>query len=312
MDTFDLKTALNLLPVMTDDQTSIKQLIDNIDYYGSLLKNSDCQQNLINFVLKSRLSQSAKIKLQNNYTNIASLLQDMRTVWVRLRPFEPIAQKGATAIQTKMQQIRQDDRSISEFGRELSELFVDLTISQANGNSESFSVLKPLNEKTAIKKFADGLRNRRISTIIAARNFTSLKDAIQAAVDEEVSSPGTSGQVLNMNTNSHRNYNFRNRGNYYQGRSYNTRSFHRGHSFNSRGRPPHMQPEQSSRGHYWNRGTSRSSHAAGRGRGRYPGKSYYNNNNFTGRGRRNNINFMENTQSTTAEKPENLNQFFRD
>ncbi|CAG9137801.1 unnamed protein product [Plutella xylostella] len=137
--------------------------------------------------------------------------KDMRTVL--------LAQKGATAIQTKMQQIRQDDRSISEFGRELSELFVDLTISQANGNSESFSVLKPLNEKTAIKKFADGLRNRRISTIIAARNFTSLKDAIQAAVDEEVSSPGTSGQVLNMNTNSHRNYNFRNRGNYYQGRS---------------------------------------------------------------------------------------------
>ncbi|KAF9797300.1 hypothetical protein SFRURICE_006282 [Spodoptera frugiperda] len=45
-----------------------------------------------------------------------------------------------------------------------------------------------VNEKQAIKQFSDGLRNRRIRRIISARNYSSLKDAIQAAQDEETSS----------------------------------------------------------------------------------------------------------------------------
>ncbi|XP_026744743.1 uncharacterized protein LOC113506082 isoform X2 [Trichoplusia ni] len=124
MSTFDLKTALNLLPCMTDTEANTKQLIDNIEYYNSLL-----------------------------------------------------------------------DKDVY-FGNQLSELFVDLTISQANGKSENYSILKPLNENIAIKKFADALRDRRLSTIIAARNFSTLKDAIQAAMDEEVTTASGSGEIM--------------------------------------------------------------------------------------------------------------------
>ncbi|XP_060809983.1 uncharacterized protein LOC132904069 [Amyelois transitella] len=124
MPTFDLKTALHLMPCMNDTEANTKQLIDNIEYYDSLL---DTEQ---------------------------------------------------------------------YFGMQLSNLFVDLTISQAEGNSNKYEILKPLNEKIAIKRFADGLRNRRLSTIIAARNFNSLKDAIQAAQDEEVSSSSGSGEIM--------------------------------------------------------------------------------------------------------------------
>uniref|UniRef100_A0A2A4J5X7 Uncharacterized protein n=2 Tax=Heliothis virescens TaxID=7102 RepID=A0A2A4J5X7_HELVI len=85
--------------------------------------------------------------------------------------------------------------SIDEYGSELEQLFTDLTISQADGDSTKFVVLKPLNEKMAIKKFSDGLKNSRLSTIVAARNYDSLKDAIQGAKDEEVSTPSTSAKL---------------------------------------------------------------------------------------------------------------------
>ncbi|KAF9795600.1 hypothetical protein SFRURICE_004972 [Spodoptera frugiperda] len=37
MAKFDLKVAINLLPVSSDDEDSIKRLIDGIDYYSSEL-----------------------------------------------------------------------------------------------------------------------------------------------------------------------------------------------------------------------------------------------------------------------------------
>ncbi|XP_063366320.1 uncharacterized protein LOC134654780 [Cydia amplana] len=183
MATFNLKTALSLLPVMDGDEKVTRQLIDNIEYYESTLSSADCKKSLINFVLKSRLSQLAKLKLEEKYSNVEGLISDMRC---KLLP-----QKAATTIQSKLQQMRQDNLTISDYGQELTQLFVDLTITQANGNSKNYDVLKPLNEKIAIKRIADGLRNRRISTIIAARDFTSLKDAVQAALDEVATTPGT-------------------------------------------------------------------------------------------------------------------------
>ncbi|XP_063618687.1 uncharacterized protein LOC134791567 [Cydia splendana] len=189
-ESFELKTALNLLHVMTDEETNTKQLIDGIEYYSTILKSDD-QNKLIQFVLKSRLSQSAKLKLKSDYDTSIELIQDMRKVL--------LPKKSATAIQSKLHTIKQNNRSVKDFGSEIAELFVDLTISQADGNSDSFKVLKPLNEKLAIKKFADGLRNRRLSTVIAARNFESLKDAIQAAQEEDdVTAGSTSGEILGM------------------------------------------------------------------------------------------------------------------
>ncbi|XP_053611999.1 uncharacterized protein LOC128676086 [Plodia interpunctella] len=176
MATFELKTALILLPVMSNDETSVKQLIDNIKYYDSLLTKQECKRNLINFVLKSRITQAAKLRLRDDYADVDALISDMNK--------ELLPRKGATAIQNKLQKLRQNELSISDYGKQITELFEDLTISQANGNSECYNILKPINEKQAIKQFSDGLRNRRLSTIISARNYSYLKDAIQAAQDE--------------------------------------------------------------------------------------------------------------------------------
>ncbi|KAI5634681.1 hypothetical protein NE865_12589 [Phthorimaea operculella] len=256
MDKFDLKVALGLLPSMTDSEENTKTLIDAIEYYSSTLDDAT-QPNLISFVLKTRLSQSAKLKLENTYGTVKDLTKDMRK---HLLP-----QKSATAIQAKMHSLRQNEKSVEEFGKELSEIFVDLTISQADGDASAYKILRPLNEKTAIKRFADGLRNRRLSTIITARDFSTLKDAIQAAKEADGASTSGSADVMGMYRQQNRpfpNRPFRgfssphtlyrgHRGNYNntRGRSYYNRNpqvpmFNR--NFQQRGNP--RQPQMSSRG----------------------------------------------------------------
>ncbi|KAH9641638.1 hypothetical protein HF086_009984 [Spodoptera exigua] len=96
--------------------------------------------------------------------------------------------------------------SISKFGDNLTDLFVGLTIAQSDENPKTSKILRPINEKLAIytskpsanlKRFADGLRNRRLSTIISARDYSQLKDAVRAAEDEELGQPSSSNNIFN-------------------------------------------------------------------------------------------------------------------
>lgn len=299
MATFDLKTALSLLPNLTNDDNITKQLIDNIEYYDTVLKRDECKQNLINFVLKSRLSQVAKLKLNSNYSSVQALVQDMRS--------ELLPKKAAPAIQNKMHRIRQNDLSVSDYGKELTELFVDLTISQANGNTDCYNTLKPINEKYAIKQFADGLRNRRLSTIISARNYISLKDAIQGAQDEEMSTASTSGEILGMSRYKSYNSNYRgSRSNFRGSRGgFNNKfSTHRAqaHSYGNQHRG-------------WNQQNSPRHHGT---RGRSNRGTFYNSRRNQGiRGQRS-VHLMtgpeNSTQNIAAQNPQPScsNQFFRD
>lgn len=221
-ENFDLKIALNLLNKMNDETQNTKQLIEGIEYYDTVLTDKECKRKLVQFVLKSRLSERAKLAMLPDYQTVSDLVKDMRKLL--------LPRKGHTALQTKLQQCKQNDKSISDFGRELSELFVDLTISQAEGNTKNYNILRPLNEKMAIKKFADGLRNRRLSTIIASRNFNSLSEAIQSAQDEEVSGPGTSSmEVMGMYKHSYQSSRRVQRGRYIDRRGLRN-SIYRGRS----------------------------------------------------------------------------------
>lgn len=177
---FDLKIATALLPIMTDDEDITIKLIDAIELYSSML-NENSQSLLINFVLKTRLSRSAQLRINKTYNDIKSLVKDMR--------LHLLTQKSDVALQSKLLSARQDNKSINDFGKEIEQLLVDLTISQADGDSSKFDILRPINERNAIKRFADGLRSQRLGTVIAARNYTTLKDAIRAAEDESQSNP---------------------------------------------------------------------------------------------------------------------------
>lgn len=292
MESFNLKTALSLLPVMTGDENITKQLISSIELYESMLESSG-KTALINFVLKTRLSEGAKLRMSENYSTVSGLLQDMRD---RL-----LTKKSDTALQQKLQSVRQDRKTVAEFGKEVEQLFVDLTISQANGDQTKYNVLKPINEKNAIKRFADGLRSSRLSTIITARNYVTLREAISGALDEETAAD-PEGTMMNFRGG-------RGRSDYYNTRNYN--NFRQQGRYQYRGSYPSYSEQRTEQRTDFYRGNSRGLQNNFRGRGtqdnfggRGRSRSFYNSNN---RGNRPQINLAQGEGEVQGESFSNAN-----
>ncbi|XP_069365348.1 uncharacterized protein [Maniola hyperantus] len=174
MASFDIKTAIALLPVMTGQ--------DAIKLYSSMISEVS-KPTLIEFVLKTRLSASGKLRLKSSYASTDDLIADMKKFLIQ--------KKSAVALHTQLLRTNQGNKTIESFGTELEELFVNLTLAQADGNDDNFQILRPINEKIAIKRFADGLSDTRLSTIITSRQFDSLPEAIRTAIDEQLQSQQT-------------------------------------------------------------------------------------------------------------------------
>ncbi|XP_069365345.1 uncharacterized protein [Maniola hyperantus] len=192
MASFDIKTAIALLPVMTGQ--------DAIKLYSSMISEVS-KPTLIEFVLKTRLSASGKLRLKSSYASTDDLIADMKKFLIQ--------KKSAVALHTQLLRTNQGNKTIESFGTELEELFVNLTLAQADGNDDNFQILRPINEKIAIKRFADGLSDTRLSTIVASRQFDSLPEAIRTAIDEQLQSQ----QTYDVMTVGHRTKNYYNRGN---------------------------------------------------------------------------------------------------
>lgn len=307
MTTFDLKTATSLLPIMTGGEDVTKQLISAIELYNTMLSTEN-QNHLIQFVLKTRLSESAKLRLNETYASVTSLVNDMKA--------HLLTKQSATALHSELARAKQNTSTIDEFGQRLEDLFVKLTISQANGDQSAYKILKPINEKLAVQRFTDGLRNRQLSTILAARNYTALKDAIRGAKDEEMSSSRSEGEdnlfmAHRVNT-SRQNNNYNNS---YNSRSRNYAGYRGGRGGYSRPHPgyesvtrEHFNPQQghrdgSSRGNFTTRTFTR-----GQQQGRY--NSYRSSRGNPTPHNMHFINSQENASSNDDTQNEEL-EFFR-
>lgn len=136
--------------------------------------------------------------------------------------------------------MKQKGKSVEGFEKAIEELFVDLTIAQADGNSANYQVFKNVNEKQAIRSFADGLRDHEMGTLVKARNFVSLKDAIRSAMDEERPQRDGDERVFHFNHGgrcSHRGRsNFRQMGHGTRLNNNDSRYRGQGHGTVSRGR----------------------------------------------------------------------------
>lgn len=297
MESFSLKTAVALLPIMNDTENVTKQLISAIELYSSLL-NDESKPILINFILKTRLSENAKLRLNQNYGTVQLLVDDMKKYL--------ISKKSFTALQEQLMRCRQDQRDIEDYGKEIEHLFVNLTISQADGDTTKYDVLKPLNEKMAIKRFATGLQNKHISTIISAKNYDSLKDAIRDAADEQTSmSPRDSIMKLTNRQYSRNNVSYSSRGRCFQARG----------TYNNH------------RGQFWSRGGGQPARARAQPRGRYytsyrgnrgsQGMYIHRNNAHSNRGRNyvTSISVRDTQNNSTSNNTTteyDTNQFFRE
>ncbi|CAG9787790.1 unnamed protein product [Diatraea saccharalis] len=298
MEDFNLKTAVSLLPIMDDRENTTKNLISSIEMYSSLLDEKS-RVMLINFVLKTRLSEGARLRLNQKYDSVEHLIKDMRD--------HLLTKKSFTALQHQLLRCTQNQRDIEDYGKQIEQLFVELTISQADGDTKKYEILKPINEKMAIKQFTTGLRNGNLSTIISARNYENLKDAIRGAKDEQTSMTPVDN-IMNITNRQDNNSFYSTRGRFFQGRG-------RANFNNSKG--TRWQSTSGDRGHP-NRETSRGTYQYRvRGNRRLQGQYFYSNRGRSNQYQNSRVNYMSGeSQEITETQGENENaepsQFFRE
>lgn len=222
MESFNLKTANSLLPCMDGKEETTKKLVDSIEFYAGLIKAEDTKS-LIKYVLKTRLSENAKVRLDIDYDTIDALIKDIKTNFITI--------KSATTLSNQLHNAQQiSGKSLSQFGQHIEQLLSDLTIAQAGNDRDLLKSLRPVNEKIAINSFCNGIRNHELRTIIKARNCPSLKEAINVAIEEEKNKP-TSSNVFHFKkygnfSNQNSRYQFSKQQAYYQRKPFtNARNF---------------------------------------------------------------------------------------
>lgn len=258
---FDLRTASSLLPLMDGTEDTTKQLIDAIELYSELLDENG-QKLMISYVLKARLSQNAKLRLDRTYNTVDDLVNDMRT--------HLVSKKSATALASALHSAKQEGKTIDNYAQIIEDLFVNLTIAQADGNSNNAAILRVANEKLAINVFSNGLKNSELRTVIKARNYSTLKEAIVGAKDEERLISSNQSGFFHMRTRNNNRFSNRGmRGRFSRSRQYNNSNRNAQNNVNSTQR--NFSSTRNFRGH--GRGISR-------GRANYRGQQR--NNRSTG------------------------------
>lgn len=247
MEKFDLRTASSLLPNMDRSEDSVKQLIDAIELYNDLLDDAG-KKLLTMYVLKTKLTQAAKLRLEKHYDNNENLIKDMKQ--------NLLTRKSAAVLSSDLHNSKQGNKTVEQFGKSIEELMVNLTITQSNGNDDSTKILAGTNEKIALNVFSNGLRDNDVRTIIKARNFLSLKDAIRVAQDEENSKKELNNAHVFHVQNKFKGYRPQYKSNIHRGKPNNF--YNNGHSryFNSRNNNGYQSSRfrQNSQRNFHNRG----------------------------------------------------------
>lgn len=197
---FDLKTAAGLIPVATEKEESVLTLIDTVELYESMIREED-KEKLMNFVLKTRLGLSAKLQLENKYENVKDLVTDMRA---KLLPV-----KSAAKIMGRLTSFKQTG-SLDRYCKDMEDMFNELSLAQQGSDEGVRKILRVENEKLAIQSFANGLKSTETRTVVKARGFKTLKEAIREAKEEEETRPREEHVLFNRHREEQ--YGFANRG----------------------------------------------------------------------------------------------------
>lgn len=187
---FDLRTAASLLPSTDGNEEATKQLIDAIELYSELIDENG-KSLLIKYVLKTKLTQNAKLRLDSAYNSVDNLLRDMKKCL--------LSQKSPAILSNQLHCVKQDGKTIDEYAKKVETLLFDLTTAQAENDATALGVLRKINEKIAINAFTNGLRNNELKTIVKARDYKCLKDAVTGAKEEELNvGPYTGNKVFHI------------------------------------------------------------------------------------------------------------------
>lgn len=174
---FDNKIALKMIPSMKD-KDDLHRFCRCVDIIWKPLTEKKDKQLCLDIII-SKLEKSAyEVVRYKNFDNWPGLKKALETKFVRRRSQGIVSTELISVIQIN---------DVSSFASKVELLLGELNeICIANQDGENVDIIMELNENTALSSFVNGLVEP-LSTIVKAQNFKSLSEAIEHALDEEVS-----------------------------------------------------------------------------------------------------------------------------
>lgn len=175
----EAKDAIMAIPVFSGDMKEFDAFMNTCDLYDQLVQD---KPNLL-IIIKAKIRGEAlsKVSPMDDCTTWALLKGRLRE-----RIKKPVSLEFAQEdLNTVFQR---GDESVESYGKKVKEKLRKLneaSMSLAESNAEK-SVLRKANEKLAISKFEQNIRNSTIRVLVSASAKTSLDDAIQTAMQKEL------------------------------------------------------------------------------------------------------------------------------
>lgn len=193
---FDLKSYVNIIPEFDGQFNKYSNFINFVEFiYDTLNENGKIR--LIDFILKTKLSDAVRLKLAA-YPKPITLNELKENISKILK-----SNKTSLSIQSELSRTRQNNLSVIDFSSKIESLISELNsiqISQRGEQNRELIIL--MNDEIALNAFKTGLNDKLKPTIIAGRP-KSLNDAISLAMEAET--PQQDAKVFSFKSHSNNN-----------------------------------------------------------------------------------------------------------
>ncbi|KAF5276014.1 hypothetical protein FQA39_LY00810 [Lamprigera yunnana] len=178
--------VLKLNKIDTIIQKRLQNLVATVDIEKLLplnfeSSNAQNSENIFNHITETKISKNFDFK------TAASPVPKKNTVYQFIERIEfMFIIEIRFALVAQLQQTKEGNLNIDEYGKSIESLMADLTIAQAGDNGEAIATFREANETITIDVFTRGISNQEVRTVTRARNFKSLSEAINTAKEESV------------------------------------------------------------------------------------------------------------------------------
>lgn len=215
----ELKDAVLAIPVFSGDKKELEAFINTCDIYHELI-SAENQPNLLK-IIKSKITGEAFTKISpilttETWVQIKKKLKDKHFKKVS---FEFAQEDLNNVVQLQNESIEQYGYKVRKKLRALNEAIKNIT-----ETAEEKAILFKMNEKLAISKFEQNLRDQNIRILVSATTKTTLDETITYALQKELlekSKNKSNCSICGMNNHTastcrRRNTNYSNKNNNFQ------------------------------------------------------------------------------------------------
>lgn len=192
----ELSTLLKSVDSFSGATKNVKLDFDKfcnaVELINDVVKDDKSSNKLFMRLLKNKLYDSAyEIVRYKDFESWVQLKAALSMRFVQRRSQGVVASELVNFCQSKNADVRNYASKIQSLLDELNEICI------SNQGFQSAPIIQVYNENLALNSCQNGLRNPNLKTVVKSKNFSKLSDAIEKALDEEVSHKPMSNEVIN-------------------------------------------------------------------------------------------------------------------